>query len=287
MEGASDPRDLLAHNPIHVRMGIRAVQVVTRALKALGLRDRVLQTMLDAKRRRRLRAEARGSDKLSHPALNDLDSKLDAIIDEDRGVFVEAGANDGFRQSNTYWLERFRGWTGLLIEPMPTSAAEARRSRPGTPVLEYALVPPDYEGDHVPMKFGDLMSTAPAAGAFNIDRDVYSGYGVLSGWRDPYDKDVPARTLSAAVEDAGLGEIDLLSLDVEGYEVEALSGLDIARHAPRYILVEVTDRDEPLSRIRAMLGGRYREHSWLSSNDILFVRDDVRPNAGPPAATSE
>lgn len=33
------------------------------------------------------------------------------------GVFVEAGAYDGETWSNTLYLERFKNWTGLLIEP--------------------------------------------------------------------------------------------------------------------------------------------------------------------------
>ena len=36
-----------------------------------------------------------------------------------RGFFVEAGANDGERASNTLWMEEKMGWTGLLIEPDP------------------------------------------------------------------------------------------------------------------------------------------------------------------------
>nr|XP_053626976.1 uncharacterized protein LOC128684734 [Cherax quadricarinatus] len=37
------------------------------------------------------------------------------------GFFVEAGALDGERGSNTLWLEQELGWTGLLVEPNPLS----------------------------------------------------------------------------------------------------------------------------------------------------------------------
>lgn len=35
------------------------------------------------------------------------------------GFFLEAGALDGYYQSNTFFLERDLGWTGLLVEPNP------------------------------------------------------------------------------------------------------------------------------------------------------------------------
>ena len=45
------------------------------------------------------------------------------------GRFVEIGALDGVRLSNTLMLERCFGWTGLLIEGSPVNFAELRRNR--------------------------------------------------------------------------------------------------------------------------------------------------------------
>src|SRR5258708_39074986 len=71
-----------------------------------------------------------GSDRYSHVALNDLDRKLAQYFSFRNGTFIEAGANDGITQSNTYWFERFRGWRGVLIEAVPDKAAECRRNHP-------------------------------------------------------------------------------------------------------------------------------------------------------------
>ena len=35
------------------------------------------------------------------------------------GTFIEAGAFDGIFFSNTLYLELFRSWSGLLVEPHP------------------------------------------------------------------------------------------------------------------------------------------------------------------------
>jgi FkbM family methyltransferase len=84
---------------------------------------------------------------------------------------------------------------------------------------------------------------------------------------------VPARTLSALIDEAGLTrEIDLLSLDVEGAEAMALRGLDFSRHAPRFICVEAREEGE----ITAIVEARYRVAEILTDvgthRDVLYAR---------------
>jgi hypothetical protein len=45
------------------------------------------------------------------------------------GKFIEAGAADGEFYSNTLWLERELGWTGLLVEALPILFAKLRNKR--------------------------------------------------------------------------------------------------------------------------------------------------------------
>jgi FkbM family methyltransferase len=254
--------------PPSLRARIAAVRVLTAVLKATGQRERVLRLRLERARRRR-RAAGR-EDPLSHPALHGMDRKLDALLDRDGGYFVEAGGNDGYTQSNTYWLERFRGWRGVLVEPMPELYELCRSERPDATVVCAALVPFDYEGETVRMRFGDLMSTVAGA-----HEDPWrTQMGTVTGWRDAYEVDTPARTLTDVLDAAGAPEIDLLSLDVEGFEPAVLAGLDLDRHAPRWILVEVHDIEAGRPPIEALLGDRYELHSELSPLDLLYRRVD-------------
>jgi FkbM family methyltransferase len=254
----------------------RVTRAATRTLRAVGLRDAVMRWRLGRARARRAAAEARGQDHLSRPALHQLDMKLNAIIDRDGGFFVEAGANDGYTQSNTYWLERFRGWRGLLVEPMPELAAEAREIRPGASVFQCALSEDDAQV--LRMHFGDLMSIVDGARA-----PGWTNFGTVLGWRDPYELDVDGRTLSSLLDEIGAPEVDLLSLDVEGFEGPALRGLDLERHAPRFILVEIHDRERDRPPVEAVLGERYLAHSWLSQTDLLYVRrDEAQSEHAPP-----
>jgi FkbM family methyltransferase len=257
------------------RVHVAAMRRLTRILKALRLRELVIRSRKSLSRARRRRAEERGSDRLSRPALHDLDRKLDAFLGRNGGFFVEAGANDGFTQSNTYWFERFRGWQGILIEPMRVYVEECRRERPGTPVVHAALVPMDHDGGTIKMQFGDLMSTVHGAHGDAATEREWVGPGLVLGWRDPYEAEVPARTLSSILDEHDAPEVDLLSLDVEGFEPQALRGLDLDRHAPRWILVEAHDLDAGRYALEEVLGERYVLEAQVSPLDLLYRRRDV------------
>lgn len=223
-------------------------------------------------RARRATCEALGIGRYSWMALNGLDRKIARHLDRAGGVFIEAGANDGVNQSNTYYFERMRGWTGLLVEPVPALAAECRRNRRAK-VVEAALVAEDIPGATVEIHVAGLMSTV--AGALGDEattqRHIETGLAV-QGLRRQESLLVPARTLSAVIDEVGLRQpIDLLSLDIEGGEAAALCGLDFHRHAPRWICVEA--RDE--AAINAVLEPRYRLAEVLTDlgthRDLLYA----------------
>lgn len=54
---------------------------------------------------------------ISHKILLELSK---SSIRGTRGFYIECGANDGIKSSNTLFLERL-GWTGLLVEPSPAA----------------------------------------------------------------------------------------------------------------------------------------------------------------------
>jgi FkbM family methyltransferase len=198
--------------------------------------------------------------------LDGLDKKLEPHIDFDNGVFVEAGANDGQTQSNTAYFARHRGWRGLLVEPIPELAARCRAARPESAVENCALVAPDADGQPVPMTYCGLMSVVdggwsdPAAERAHVE----TGRQIQS--LNTYQVDVPGRSLSALLDQHNMPHIDLLSLDVEGFERQALEGLDLRRHQPRFILVEARFREE----IDDLLLPHYEAIAQLSHHDVLY-----------------
>src|SRR5687768_2929547 len=56
----------------------------------------------------------------------------DFFRDERDGVFVDVGANDHQRYSNTFYLESVLGWAGIAIEPQRKFAQGYKQHRPRT-----------------------------------------------------------------------------------------------------------------------------------------------------------
>lgn len=198
-------------------------------------------------------------------SLNDIDLKLETYLGPDSGVFVEAGANNGITQSNTLYLELYRGWRGLLVEPIPQLAAQCRMYRPRAIVEEVALVDTVLKRS-VTMRYVNLMSVVKGGMKSVAEEEAHVQAGCEVQKVESYELEAPATTLGALLERHGLGRIDLLSLDVEGFEANALKGLDLEKHRPRYILVEARYRDE----VNALLTPWYDLVAELSHHDLLY-----------------
>jgi FkbM family methyltransferase len=206
--------------------------------------------------------------------LNGLDVRLAEHVRGYGGFFVEVGGNDGISQSNTAYLERYRGWRGLLIEPIPELVRQCKINRPLAIVEECALVPEGYPETTVKMKYCGLMSLVCGARGTDLKDEAHiaNGRQYLGPDEEPYTIRVAARTLSSVLDAHAIQRVDLLSLDVEGYEGSVLRGLDFSRQAPRYILVEVNN----LTDVEQALDQRYELVAELSYHDRLYrlKRDD-------------
>lgn len=210
--------------------------------------------------------EMLGSDRYSHLGLGELDRKLARHLDFRNGTFIEAGANDGLAQSNTYWFEKFRGWRGILIEPIPDVAALCRRNRPRAFVFNAALVGSDATKT-IKVAAGGLRGYVTGNFADAAHEKIHREIAASDlGLTNLIDINVPARTLASILNEVQLGQIDLFSLDVEGYELEVFKGMDVEKNRPRYLCVETLGPDV----ICAALNGHYEVVEQLSDHDFLF-----------------
>ena len=138
------------------------------------------------------------------------------------GFFVEIGANHPTALSNTWFFEQ-RGWQGLLVEPQPDRCEQLRTARPGSRVVQAALAAPGHCGQAVfKLAAEDMLSSLESRAGIPYVGQIT----------------VRVRTLDDVLAEAGNPRIDFISLDVEGTELDVLSGFDLARHRPAVLLVE-------------------------------------------------
>jgi FkbM family methyltransferase len=221
----------------------------------------------------RKRRRQRVDHTLASYALDELDLKLARELESDvtlksGGFFIEAGANDGVTQSNTFLLQRDHGWSGLLVEPIPELARRCRQNRPGCIVENAALVPEGHAAKSVEMTYCNLMSQVKGAMKSTAEEADHIRRGKECQQIETYTVNVPAKTLSQILDAHSVSQVDLLSLDVEGFELAALQGIDYHRHAPRWMLIEARYRQEIDTFLRAW----YDVSAVLSHHDVLYRR---------------
>jgi FkbM family methyltransferase len=235
--------------------------LASATFRHMSRRQRLIRALGHA---RRSTFEVAGSYRFSRTGAENIDESLQKHLDIDGGFYVEAGANDGVNFSNTYYLERARGWTGVLVEGIPDLYRACVRHRPRSRVVNCALVPPEREGALVTMHYSNLQSIV--AGALPYE---HVEAGLRSQGEKTYQVRVPGRTLSSVLDEVQPQRFDLLVLDVEGYEAQVLRGLDLDRHAPRMALIEVLDGAARVA-VDAALDDRYEEIERLTPTDVLF-----------------
>ena len=157
-----------------------------------------------------------------------IQDKLNKIINKNNGFFIELGANDGLFQSNTAFFEKELNWTGILIEPSTKGYELCKINRPNSLCFNYACVSNTYNSDYI---YGNFKNNDPM-GSVN---------GTRTNSTDLVK--IPAITLEKILDKCKITNIDFLSLDTEGYELNILEGLNLDKYHPNYILVEIYNND--------------------------------------------
>ena len=202
-----------------------------------------------------------------------LEIKLDEIFNKkENGFFIELGAYDGLFQSNTAFFEKTRNWKGILIEPSFKSYQQCKNNRQNSLCLNYACVSNDYNEEFV---YGDFEESNPMS---SINSERLSKQLLVK---------VKAITLENILNKFGNNNIDFLSLDTEGYELNVLKGLNLNKYRPNYILIEIYTKDYE-NIVTFLKENNYRLHSNFTNynkitnphwdgthNDYLFIDNKI------------
>ena len=150
--------------------------------------------------------------------------------------FVEIGSADPVEINNTYFLEKHRGWRGLLVEARPSACASLREQRQSE-VVNACLS--DQVGRSIFLDYGYLAGLckfmSPREHAY-IEQYNSADQEVRAYWVDT----IP---LSLLLQQRGVDSVPLLTLDVEGAELAILSTIDFTATRVEVILVECNTQE--------------------------------------------
>ena len=155
-----------------------------------------------------------------------------------RAIFVDVGAHHPFRFSNTQFFYQ-RGWRGINIEADPAAHALFQEYRPED--INVSCMVSDEEKTY---DFDIYNEPALNSGVAARREHVGTNYFVKETLS------LPARRLSSILDDyvpAGT-EIDFLSVDVEGFDLNVLRSNDWSKHKPRFVVVEIASSTSPPQR---------------------------------------
>jgi FkbM family methyltransferase len=155
------------------------------------------------------------------------------------GVFVDVGAGrpDFLSMSALY---RDLGWRVIAIEPNPVFCQAHRAA--GHCVLQYACA--DRDEDDVPFEVVD--SHGEPYGDGHVSFESFSALAVKPAYRalrpklDVRQIMVDVRKLDTVLAEHApeLDHVDILSVDVEGWELEVLAGFSLDRYTPSVLIIE-------------------------------------------------
>lgn len=187
-----------------------------------------------------------------------------------QGLYLELGALDGREFTNTLFFAQRLGWKGLLVEANPTKYAALKVNRPND-VCVHAAACGKTQAVH-------FLAADLVGGIYEFMSEEFKRIWHASVVVD----DLPVVSclpLSSILNKVGLRQIDFLSLDTEGAELQVLSTLDFSLVQILVIVVEAdgTNPQKDLAIQELLRANGFRYHDHVVHNDWFVHESFVSP----------
>jgi FkbM family methyltransferase len=217
------------------------------------------------------------------------EARWSALLDElgrsSEVFFVEVGANDGFAFDPLYETVVKYGWRGLLIEPLPDLFAQLRRTYEGREGMIFENVAvADCTGtkemirvDPEAVELGRVPYWAKGIASFFHDRNALGGQRIS---KDDFEKISPhiisesirCDTLAHLFQKHSITKVDLLQIDVEGYDYHVLKQFDFSRLRPLAIRMEWYNLPQDEKRMSLDLLKQWGYRTGQLESDLIAWR---------------
>lgn len=180
-----------------------------------------------------------------------------------QGFFVEVGALDGVRFSNTFTFER-QGWKGICLEPHPDYYHKLTQNRPGSICVQAAAGREETQLPFFAEPRGEF-STLVRENTINENLSKK-----MSGFLEILVKVLPLDKVLS--ECSAPGMIDFVSIDVEGAEPDVLAGFSLKRFSPTCLIIEANGEVMNKTIDAIMRANGYHKAGRLSKTNNFYCK---------------
>lgn len=147
---------------------------------------------------------------------------VDDLLGKKRnGFFIESGGFDGETYSNTLFFELERGWTGILIEALPSLYEKILSKNRKIYVLNACIAreKPSIEKFRVASELSGRISQMSEKHVNRIDNKDKLNEVIY----------VPCFSMNTILKALSIDKVDYFSLDIEGGELDVLTSLNLKK----------------------------------------------------------
>ncbi len=191
-------------------------------------------------------------------------------------TYIEVGALDGIRYSNTNFLEEHLGWKGVLIEPNPLSFKLLKENRPENHLYNNLI---SSETKPVDFRYFENENLMAVSGVYdtmsqeNMDKFYDNEEVWIIRARDHHLKSqaILPVSLDSVIEKSGIQEFGFCSIDVEGHEKEVLDSFTFEQKI-MIMLIEKNRNDVYIDELLDQNGYVFYGSCF---NNNLYLRNEL------------
>jgi FkbM family methyltransferase len=188
--------------------------------------------------------------------------------EEKNGIFVDIGACDPIKFSNSYFFENHLGWNGICIEPIHALYEKLKSVRSCLCIhgcISDKVGPvPFLQVNGYPYGLSGILENLNPNHINWIDQEIVRNGGskeiIL----------IESYNLSQILEENNIAHIDYLSIDTEGSEMSILRTIDFNRFDISVIGIENNTRSNQLEKFLRPLG--YKKIAVIGVDEIYKKR---------------
>jgi FkbM family methyltransferase len=190
------------------------------------------------------------------------------------GMFIEIGANDGKTGSFTYNLASL-GWSGINFEPVPHLYELCNNNHKNHKNVINMQIAIGAENGEAEIIDANTLSS--------MDTDTISLYKNIDQFKSSYINNnniykVQVRTLDSILEEYKINSIDLIVLDVEGFEENVLKGYSIENNNASIIIIEIADQHPDFINNKKVMEKFKRLREYFTNNNYSLLVNDIVDN---------